>query len=341
MEPDYSSVYRQMVSGYIGRLGKEFVQANTIANSRRPIIMRTVLDDRYVVVKYGSTASMQGMVAQAIANTSGATRDYMVLFAESMRSAMDRKKGLLNVHKTVATGAQGAVVTRYKQTVIAQKKVKSYRAGEGRLPGRLGAALAAPDFIRASPTGISFANTGMLDSVAAHWRRMAFGAGEKGKGTVNQVYPFSFFGQVAGTLGFPDTSPSEAFALPPGFFFANEAALKAVDPSPRTFHTRTLEMFYPLRHVGKGKTTKKGQISDLPDLFQAAGHQKLTRGIKGRSFLNAGLEYLAHELPPAYIAVADKWFEDAVAKGRGPAAKRIGIDQAFGARGFSFNFSGK
>ncbi len=207
--------------------------------------------------------------------------------------------------------AQRSVSSSYGQFVTRQEGPASrthYRQGEGRLAnGVMRRALNNAQFFTASPDGLVFGNTAMLDREAKHWHRLAFGAGDRGEGSF-EVYDVTLEGLTIAALGFNETE-SPAFYMPYGLF---------TDPTTGGV-------------INAGKVARGG--SQFKPSRPAPGRPKWfkTKGIQGKPFLEAGLRRLARDLPVALEVYGEQLADEALAGiGEGHRLVTTGKAQIYG-----------
>lgn len=190
--------------------------------------------------------------------------------------------------------AQQSTAAAYSQR-RPRRRLPSYRVGplQGRYAGgALLRAIKAPDFFRATATGLQFINTSRLDREAKQWKRLNFGAGA---GAIRPPgrYEVSFNGLLVATLGLtPDPRPG--FKMPPGFFLGpNGRVQRGGEPGTG--------MFYP---------TGRPLMSP-------------TYGIVGTNFLDAGVRRIARELGPVYFGLMQGHLDQALTKAFGDRAPSV------------------
>lgn len=200
------------------------------------------------------------------------------------------KGDMTKIHVEVAALIRTAVRDRYDENVEAQRLTPSYRRFN-RQSGGLERVLSRADLARADYEGIQFINEAAMNKEAAHWRRLNFGAGDIA-GAQPGPYPIRLFGQAVehASLGI---GPSEGFVLPKGFFIHGGKA-------------RTPNAGY------RGAGTVGPFIPHNKSPYQPA----VTVGIRGRHFLEAGLEVMAAELPRRYTDLLNEWVQRGGRKAR-------------------------
>lgn len=261
-----------------------------------------------------ATATIQDIVKQISSGVSRGVGVALQEFAGNAQRIVNRRKGLSQLHSQVALGARTAVVQSYQQSVRPHVK---YRVGSpSRLSGKIERALQRPDLITASRDGIGFINTTVLDAVAAHWRRLNYGALPAPQLPARQ-FPLRTSSGSIGQISDP-SGPSRPFSLPNGAWLRfpgqgwNPANIVPPGrPSP-------VEGFFPLRFRAPitanerdvfAARRRRGQEA-LTGMGGITGRRQ-TRGIQGYRFFDAGLEYIAEQLPIRYESLAVQWFQEA------------------------------
>ena len=195
---------------------------------------------------------------------------------------LESGKRLPAVHEKIAKEAQNAILAAYQSNVIAQKQVPSYRRGQGRFPGGLGAVLGSKGFIQSNVKGFRVGNRTQLNAQARHWARLNFGAGPKAEsGEPAVVTQMVIHGASIG----PPIQFTEGPR--PGFNIPENPAYKGYfkGPNPSEFHI-----------IKKGKRGKKGG-SGINNLGFAP---RPASGIAGRRFLDAGFLAVTTYTPVLY-----------------------------------------
>lgn len=236
-----------------------------------------------------------GAVIRSVkSGTVGSTRA-VAAFAAALEKSMGDLSEVKTAHETVAAQMREAVQARYQETVEAKKRVPSYRAGQGRLPGALGDAISHPSLVEVTGRDIFYVDTQRMNKEAAHWQRLNYGAGPAAT-TRPATFPLRLDSALLGRLKLGG-APRPNVLLPKGFFLEGG---KKVSPSS-TYRGNSMHPFYP---VG-------------PPVFME------TAGIQGRQFLDAGVETLARELPRQYDRLLNKWIDAGAAAGQAAARARL------------------
>lgn len=204
------------------------------------------------------------------------------------------------IHERLGSNAQVAIIEAYDEMVVGTEGPASathYRAGLNRLAGGvLRRALANPrNIYTAYADGLSFINQDGLYREAAHWHRIAFGAGARGRGA-HSSYTVRFGNLVAASIGIIE-EPSAEFKMPPGMFYGVEDG-KGVPPSASR---RGQDVFFP--NAQKARDKRPG-VRWVPHKQRArkfgyVGGMR-TQGIRGENFFDAGVAVIANEFPLAY-----------------------------------------
>lgn len=247
-------------------------------------------------------------------------------FGLALKNAVGNRRSLQTTNLQLARGARRSVLQAYSKRVQASPtKVKygSYREGEDRLPNALGKALRREDMFIGTGEGILFGNRAVLDSQAAHWYRLNYGAGARARSGpfIARKHSIKLFGQRIQQTREGDVPPSAPFEIPSGFWFTSGVTKRG---------------FYPKGPPSKGfagQLTADGKRvrvkeQDLESLGISRQRRMLTAGIAGRNFFDAGIARIARDIGPAYEDLWNQWVDDAVRNARGAVHKTIG--QALG-----------
>ncbi len=194
------------------------------------------------------------------------------------------KGDMAKVNRLVAAETQVAVEAAYASNVEAVRATPAYSRYDRR-SGYLGRVIARRDFVTSDYTGIRLGNRGSLDKEAAHWRRLNFGAGADAGPGVPDV-PLRLFGETIGTLSLP-YGPSPAFSLPKGFFVGPGGKMRI--PNSNFRGGGGSAAFYPNR-----KSPYEPRVTD---------------GIRGRHFLEEGLEEMAYQIEARYADLLNEWVQ--------------------------------
>jgi len=245
-------------------------------------------------------------IAQSFANalartTANASRAFMEV-ARQYGDLARHGRGLAAVNRGLALGMRQAVLEAYADTVVANKKVPSYRKGDNRLPGALLEALQSPSMAIGDETGIGFIDEDLLRQTAKHWQRLNFGAEPRGA-VAPPAASVRWGNRTLGSLALT-TPPSPGFSLPEppafqGYFvapgFGTKGTRQLRDPSGR---------FAPFEG-GLGAVPGQFFIGRPPGRSRSIRGKYLrspvsTQGILGRRFLDQGLAFFAQSFRPAY-----------------------------------------
>ena len=191
---------------------------------------------------------------------------------------------MARVHGQIARDMHEAVMDAYATNVEGQRKVPSYQR-QSRLAGHLGRMVRRRDFVQSDASGIGLGlPTAVMDKEAAHWNRMNFGAGQAA-GDQPGPYPIRLFGETVATAELP-SGPSKPFVLPKGFFIQGG---RAVAP----------------------QADFRGSGSEGPFVVSRKSPYRpaVTSGIRGRHFMEAGLEVMAEQLPIRYADLLNEWVQ--------------------------------
>lgn len=176
--------------------------------------------------------------------------------------------------------------------------------------GVLRRALNRPEMVLATPHGLSFINTEILDKEAVQWRRLNFGAGAGSDGGLQAPGQFGvrWNGLVVFAMGLePDVRAH--FKIPRGIWFDGGQAVEPSQyPGQHQFFTRraakeflgenTTHLFKPSRQKGK----RVGKLQKA----------KTTSGIAASNFLDGGVRRVAKEIGPMFFGLYEDFFNSGV-----------------------------
>lgn len=229
--------------------------------------------DRLITVK----------VAEALLRTAGdmgaGANQQVRAFVAGM--TVGAKGDMQRVNRAVAAEMRSAVRARYNATVEATRHVPPYHRS-GRLSGHLGRLVRRSDLVRADGEGIQFVNENAMDKEAAHWRRLNFGAGAVA-GEQPGPYQVRLFGEASIPVSF-GIGASPSFQLPRGFFIQGNTAV-----------------------LPNASYRGRGSVGPFMPSRRSPYRPAQTVGIRGRHFLEAGLEVMERELPKRYADLLVDW----------------------------------
>lgn len=254
--------------------------------------LERVLDDAVGEVYDQGAFFLAEQLAAGVAEAGAQAFTQVLAFIEGLENTVRSSRNqMTNAHEQLARGMQQATLRSYKQKRAQGRMAGPYRVGDRDAGGKLESAIRSPMFVRATYDGIGFANTEVLDSMARQWHRLNFGAGQAA-GPGPRRFAVHWGNVAMAALGLEDT-PSDAFVLPRGFWRGPGGQIDQGGAE-----------------MGKGRfyPNKRGP------------GPKATRGIRAWNFLDAGVAYLAENLPRAYEAVYRDWY-DSAGRGLGPLTR--------------------
>lgn len=215
------------------------------------------------------------------AGTVGATREVVAL-ALAIAEETGKRGKFAKAMRTIAKTMQGSVEEAFLGSVNQERAIF---ARDNRNSGGLLRAIRSKDFVTGDEDGIDFVNRRVMAGSARHWKRLNFGAGEIGDtGGPSPTYKLKYDQRFVADLRFR-IPVQPAFMIPKGFF---QHGGKKLSPRGEFRGTATGRAFYPRSKVMLSTTV----------------------GIRGRHFMEVGLETFAAEFPVAM----DRLVRDAVAE---------------------------
>lgn len=248
------------------------------------------------------TIDLADLFVNAIADANARTAQTLQEAARVIQQGV-APESFRQVHETIGLRAQQAVLNSYAQVVTAQKHVPSYRLADGGknqryAGGKLREALSSAAMVSASERGLRFIDTDVLDAQARHWARLNAGALGIGGGS-RRTFDIRWSNFVIAALGI-NMVPSAGFFVPRGYWWEGNGP---VPPGP----TGTSQ-FYPAgsgpRASAQTRLFATGEGGARKSIvFQ---RKRVSRGIRARNFLDAGVARIAEDLGPAY----DRLYKD-------------------------------
>lgn len=307
-----------------------------LARERNTLMLNTARDlaELQFAAQTGVSWAIQDMVASAVVESAGMVQDVLAGFAMSVAENFGGpqvQEELNAVWSQVASKARAAVVDTY---LTSRKSQVSYRWQDTGKNKRYSnkvmlAALKGDGLLRVGPDGIEYMIRPVLDRHARQWYRLNFGAKPAGKWSKGHA-TMTFFGKDMGkgpNLG--DFGPSKPFRLPPGIWTnAAAASTKALSPAntlrgrnavrySKTGDSRGGRNFYPLSGM-KPENRPRWDENIV----------RMTKGIAGAGFLDAGVVSINRNLPPAIEGVVEKYLTDAI-RGTGPLVGTLGVSPRY------------
>jgi len=277
--------------------------------------------------KYAVAASMKAIAAEAEKRATSETAHTIGVISKVYSNEIRNKwAGVSKINLEVGRGAQQAMLDRYDEVYASRTRPAPYRLNERFAGGKLRASLMNPGHVIASPDGVNFLETSILDQSARQWARLNFGAGEKassglgraGFETVRPNVTSQFFMTAVGeTLPVFDTKlpygPRGGWILPGGFFAGPSGAPGTIvgpngsTPGQNAFFTYK-DMKGPLSRLSKKRQA---------ELRGRQVKRQITAGTAAWGFLEAGVGYLAANLPAANAEFMAEILESAGEKAQG------------------------
>lgn len=228
------------------------------------------------------------LFGNTLAGINGRTSKQLIAVSRTIGEGLapDRTRRMF---QAVGEHAQAEVLSAYDQKVGGSGDYrKNPRAQRNKryAGGALRAALASSQFFEADAHGLRFANFDLLSRRAKQWRRLNFGAGVPG---VEARFGVRWSNVVVETIGF-DVEPAEAFRIPRGYWVNNG---QGVAP-------------------GEGRGDAFYPVSERPANLRGAVLAGAAMGrIQARSFLEAGAEEIADQLPRGFELLYRDLFAEA------------------------------
>ena len=233
------------------------------------------------------------------------------------KAAHNRGSTMRKIYEEVGAAGQAAILREYDAR---HGKSRSYRqndSGKWRRysGGVLREALASPQMWKATAYGLNFINPRFLDERAKQWAKLNFGAAPATQRS-HKVTPMEFFGKTI--PGFDlEGVPGRAFSIPVGFFSSD--VHERTPPGGVTADRG--KRFYPLALMtdigapaSDAKSLESKQNRRALRLWLKANEgsaKRMSRGIRGTRFLDAGVNEINRTLPPLVEKQVLTWLDEA------------------------------
>jgi hypothetical protein len=282
---------------------------------------------RQVMTRLYAKAVFEELAAKATSETARIMRTY----ARTMYSNIDQKKDLAKMHRDLANDAQIEVIKAYEARPGAGRP--SYRQNDtGRLKryadGKMLSALKSKNLINTNEYGIGMFDQRFLDRKAKQWYRLNFGTAPRGSKAVGQG-SLKMFGQASSRkLQISRFKPGPAFMVPTTVkgrgLWSNKIMAKTDMsqltkqragvslPGKRGNEAGSGKALYVVFGGGRGGRPIKGSFSP-----------RVSRGIRGARFLDAGVKSINDNYGNAMYAVFKGWHDDSVGKAKSASNKTV------------------
>jgi hypothetical protein len=235
--------------------------------------------------------------------TSASAKTISALIQALIRQVPALEEEITKAHAQVARDAQRAILDAYDDSLLHTPPYRQNALLEKNrryAGGMLRSVLASEDFVTSDSRGIYIGNTAELDARARQWRRLNYGAGSDAGGGA-QIFTLrwsnqQFFLEEPGGVRPP-------FRIPAGSWFGEEFYPTSEREAQNQYVSRVTGR--KIRSL-RGWHTKAFGLESNDVRRQKA---RMTRGIRGRHWLGAGIGLIAEDLPEAYSAAVNKLFK--------------------------------
>lgn len=249
-----------------------------------------------------SVNDVNAMINQIPELLSGNLATVVDAMADSLAKAVrNRPAQMKKIFTQVAQDGQDAILRAYDEHYGRSTPYRWDDEGKWRRYSNhaLRNALASPSLYHVTPDGLDFILGAFLDEKARQWYRLNFGAAPRGS-LPHSPTMMSFFGQeIEG--GKLEGGPGKGFTIPAGFFSdtakgSTPSVLKNVTP----FGQGRGQPFYPAALITGGSAR----------LGKASG-RKLSQGILGTRYLDAGVDAINLSFPRQIELLTSSWMDEA------------------------------
>lgn len=237
-------------------------------------------------IQHAVVADLLTQVKAAMYSLTKASAKTLVAFVQGTRDGLPALEAeVLKVHQRVAEEAQEAILDAYDESLLGTPPYRAHALlskNRRYAGGILRSVLASSSFVSYDEKGIYIGNTRELDARARQWRRLNYGAGGAA-GAGAEVVTLRWSNQEFYMVEPGAARP--AFRIPQGAWFGQE--------------------FYPVselmaRHRLVSHMTGRAPSSTIGGQEGILQRPRMTRGIRGRHWLGAGLIKIAEALPQGY-----------------------------------------
>lgn len=273
-----------------------------------------------------AAAQIQVISARAALQATGGMAQVIGSFATAMAGQISNDD-LKKVYQAAAREGQAVMLRKYKST----RKTHGLRyRGEDsgdfkRYTGVLEQLLEQGDaFFRINDSGVDFVMPALLDRAAPQWYRLNFGASPAASPSVRKGN-IMFFGTTVPGPSLEGFRPSKAFRIPPGIW-----SMQLLAKTSSFAGTRGAEQPGPFstgRIAGAGAGKPIGPLAGKGVAFYPTSQMKnpafgaetsrMTRGIVGGRFFDAGIAEFNHKLGWGMEVMVEQWVDDARAQAAG------------------------
>lgn len=255
---------------------------------------------------YGGTLFARALAQEMVQKSNSETAKIVSRYIRSMYRDSNKRADLRAMHEQLSAGAAAAALQAYEQSGIGGKP--SYRYAEARnsplfrfANGRMRLALGSPEQLnKVDDTGIALFNKRWLDKNARQWYRLNFGALPQSSAMPNQGVVRMFNKTASRRISLAGYGPSQAFFVPQTIKGRGIWSSKAL---PRT-NLRALR--------GSNVTDGSGGfLYVVGPNFKGSFRGKVSKGIRGARFLDAGVRSVNNGYGPALTNVFRKWDREA------------------------------
>jgi hypothetical protein len=236
-----------------------------------------------------ATAVIKDIADQMDEEVAKILRDYS---AKMLRRKSTRPK-LQKLHEDLARGAEKAVVAKYKREV---SKRPSYRwLDRGKMKRfsnkALLEALQRSGLFIGDATGIGVVNVAHLDPVAKQWYRLNFGAAPATSKRMVIGKGFELFGKTSTKkISLDQFGPGRPFFVPNTKKYGKWSS-DAFGKTPSPYSSKDNEDYDTLRNSDPA-SRPTGLLYIVPKTVNGSFASRLSKGITGMRFLDAGVKYI-------------------------------------------------
>ena len=266
---------------------------------------RRIMGDRaHDGLQYAAKIDLIDQAQGSIYSLTKASSKTIFAFIQALiREVPALREEIVKAHAQVARDAQAAILDAYDDSLLHTPPYRQNALLEKNrryAGGMLRQVLASEDFVTYDDKGIYIGNTRALDARARQWRRLNYGAGSAAGGGA-EIFTLRWSNQQF-TLEEPGAA-RPPFRIPAGSWYGEEFYPTSEREAQNKYVSRVTGR--KIRSL-RGFYTKAFALESDQVKRQKA---RMTRGIRGRHWLGAGIEVIAEDLPHAYSAAINKLFQ--------------------------------
>lgn len=245
------------------------------------------------VVAADITAVLQDALLEVTAKTA---MSWIAFLEASEQGIAEIRTGMARANAKIAIDVRKAILERFDETSLHTPEYRASAKHDKNIRytgGVLRRVLASEGFVQSDADGIYMGDVAVLDDAARQWARLNYGAGGAGSGGGSTAT--GRISDIDITLSDP-TGPRPGFNLPAGRWFGRE--------------------FYPISELDNQGALSGGRARHRGRFGSNISSARPTRGIRAQHWTDAGLQVIAEQIGPAYLAMFKDLWQNATTTAR-------------------------